>query len=53
LWFWDGAALGVGSFRQKLFSLEVGIARIRGSMVRVGHADIWPWGMGSMRNSGA
>ena len=39
LWFWDGNSPGVGSFRQKLFLLLVGVSRFWARLASWGHGD--------------
>ena len=47
LWFWDDEGLPTASFRQKLFSLEAGIARFRARLASEGHSDFCPFRSGS------
>ena len=46
LWFWDGYDLPVGLFRQKLFSLDAAVARLRAGLASYPHADCCPYGYG-------
>ncbi len=51
LWFWDGEALGVASFCQKLFLLEAGVGRFWEWLASVLHGDSCAHRMGNMASA--